>query len=124
MSPGFVIRRAECSICHQDPATCPHITGRVYEDVRAVRIITEADLLEISVVDHPQQPDARIDGLSLPVKDMQRRLGPDWRPGMPVSCDRCIKPCTGLVTGKQLFGDRVSAAHKRDRLTDRGGRIR
>lgn len=27
LSPGFIIRKSECSVCHRDPEDCDHITG-------------------------------------------------------------------------------------------------
>jgi hypothetical protein len=96
LSPGFVIVQAECSICHIDPEECEHITGRWYDGKFCGRIITEARLLEVSLVDRPRDPDARIETWGFHNKDLQRSLGPDWKPGMPVSCDRCLKHCPGL----------------------------
>lgn len=101
MSIGFVARAAECSICGQDPEDCPHISGRLYDGERCVRIITDLDLLEVSLVARPAQPDARIMSMSIDMKDLREDLGEDlgeeFTPGVPVTCDRCLSPCDGVV---------------------------
>jgi hypothetical protein len=95
-SVGYVIKQAECSICGQDPEGCPHINGREYDGERCVRVVTEAELLEVSLVGAPRNPDARIESMSVSTQDLRAQLGPDWRPGMRVSCDRCLNECTGI----------------------------
>ena len=98
MSPGMVIGASECSICHQEPAECDHINGRVYDGERCYRIITEVkEILEVSLVSRPAQPDARIQRVSVSTSDLQDHLGPVWKPGMPVSCDKCLSPCPGFT---------------------------
>lgn len=98
MSPGMVIGASECSICHREPAECVHINGRVYGGKRCYRIITEVkEILEVSLVSRPAQPDARIQRLSVSTSDLQDRLGPTWQPGMLVSCDKCLSPCAGFT---------------------------
>lgn len=98
MSPGLVIGASECSICHQDPAGCSHITGRIYDGERCHRIIIEIrDVLEVSLVARPAQPDARIQRVSVSTKDLHEALGGTWQPGMTVSCDKCHQPCWGFT---------------------------
>jgi hypothetical protein len=97
MSIGAVVKKSECSICRSDPADCDHINGEEYDGEMCHRIITEADLLEISLVGRPAQPDARIQKISVSVTELRAKLGPEWRPGMPVSCDRCIGECPGIT---------------------------
>lgn len=97
MSVGFVARAVECSICGRDPDECPHITGRVYEGERCVRRITEADVLEVSFVARPEQPDARIMSMSVGMNDLRQSLGEEFVPGVPVTCDRCLSPCDGVA---------------------------
>jgi len=96
MSPGYVVREAECSICHHDPEECDHITGRVYRGERCVRILKRLDLLEVSVVSRPAQPDARFTSTSVPVSTLRRKLGKDFSPGTTVICDHCLTPCQGV----------------------------
>ena len=96
LSPGMIIRASECSICGQDPVTCPHITGRTYDGEFCARRITEADVLEVSLVSRPSQPDARIHAISIDNDELRERLPPEWEPGIPVNCDRCLLPCDGV----------------------------
>ena len=95
-SIGFIARKVECSICGQDPALCDHVTGRVYNGQYCARVITDADLFDVSFVDRPANPDARVLAISIKIKELREMLGPEFHPGMPVSCDRCLTPCTGL----------------------------
>jgi hypothetical protein len=96
LSIGFIVRRVECSICSQDPVSCEHVTGRTYDGQLCQRILTEVEPFEISLVDRPAQPDARILAVSVPVAELREALGPQFQPGMAVSCDRCLGPCSGL----------------------------
>jgi hypothetical protein len=52
-------RTVECSICSRDPDECPHITGRSYDGKCCIRMITDLDLIDVSLVARPKQPDAR-----------------------------------------------------------------
>jgi hypothetical protein len=97
MSIGFVARAIECSICGRDPDECPHITGRMYDGKRCIRRITDLDLLEVSFVARPEQPDARIMGMSVDMSDLRESLGEEFSPGVPVTCDRCLSPCDGMA---------------------------
>lgn len=97
MSIGYVVREAECSVCGADPDLCPHVTGRVYGGRPCFRVIKRADLLEVSLVPRPEHPDARITAVSVPLADLREQLGERFVPGMRVSCDRCLRPCAGVV---------------------------
>jgi hypothetical protein len=103
LSIGYVVQAQECSICGEDPEDCAHITGRHYGDTMCHRRITKADMLEVSLVNRPQNPDARITSISLSTPRLQDRLGPQWRPGIPVNCDNCLVPCDGVF--EPDFGD-------------------
>jgi hypothetical protein len=96
MSIGAIVKKASCSICRRDPHDCSHITGRTYDGKRCVRVIEEAELLEVSLVDRPSMPDARILSMTIPNSQLQKVLGPKFRPGVPLSCDRCLSPCGGV----------------------------
>ena len=55
LSPGFVVRSAECSICGRDPWECNHITGRMYDGQLCVRVVTEIEeIMEVSLVPPPR----------------------------------------------------------------------
>lgn len=96
MSIGAIVKKASCSICRRDPQDCSHITGRTYDGERCVRVIEEAELLEVSLVDRPSMPDARILSMSIPNSELRKVLGPKFRPGVPLSCDRCLSACGGV----------------------------
>lgn len=59
-SPGMIIREAKCSICDQEYGECNHVAGRVYMGEMCTRVITQADLEEVSLVDKPANKLARI----------------------------------------------------------------
>lgn len=96
LSPGYIVRAAECSICHLDPEDCVHIVGRTYSGEVCRRILTEVDLLEFSLVGRPAQPDARIERIGIADAELREKLGPRFRRGIPVTCDRCLTPCQGV----------------------------
>lgn len=97
MSVGAIIRESKCSICELDPDDCEHIAGRVYDGEECVRIITRADLEEVSLVGRPNFPDARIESMSIDTADLRAELGERFEVGMDVFCDRCLKPCDGVA---------------------------
>jgi len=138
LSIGYVTNPI-CSICGEELSECPHIRGRSYWvhgstgpsgycpvcmskgacDHRSdrlyrasvVSIVTEGEIREVSWVDRPGVPEARI--LSLPI-DTQRlleHLPPEFRVGMPVNCDFCLLPCEGV---DEPFADLDSGAATSD----------
>lgn len=121
-SIGFTAKRV-CSICGGDLSECPHIRGRAYwvrggpgksgrcpvcieEEcshdprtlyrVSVVSIITEMRAREISVVDRPAFPEARLMAVPVSTSDLAAHLGKDFRPGVEVSCDLCLGDCWGF----------------------------
>lgn len=44
----------------------------------------------VAIVSRPAQPDARIQVLAMTLDEPRPSLPNDWRPGMPVSCDRSL----------------------------------
>jgi hypothetical protein len=125
MSPGMIADR-ECSICGEDLSECPHLRSRTYwvrggpggtrdcpvcrqsecghradrlYRVGVVAIIREVrELVEVSIVDRPANPEARLTSLPVDNADLRASLGPNFLPGMPVSCDRCLSHCSGFET--------------------------
>lgn len=97
MSVAYVARERHCSICGENPDDCPHIRGRVYAGQLCVSVVTQADLLEVSLVSRPVDLDARIDSMSVPNATLNAELGPAFRPGIRISCDRCLGPCDGVT---------------------------
>jgi hypothetical protein len=96
MSIGAIVKKVSCSICRRDPHDCSHITGRSYDGNRCVRIIEEAELLEVSFVDRPSMPDARIMSITISDSELREQFGPKFQPGIPLSCDRCLADCGGV----------------------------
>lgn len=58
-SPGFITIKAKCSICEKEYGECEHVVGKAYMGKMCYKIITEADLKEISVVEDPANKNAR-----------------------------------------------------------------
>ena len=96
LSIGAVVEESECSVCGEDPEDCVHITGRAYDRAISHQVITKAELLDVSIVSRPNQPDARIQSISVPRSDLEQSLGPGFRFGIPVSCNRCLATCPGV----------------------------
>jgi hypothetical protein len=96
-SLGIIIRASECSICQQDPETCPHIKGRWYDGKFCSRRIKKFEVFEVALVSKPVDPHARIQSFPIGSKQLRERLGPQFKPGMPVNCDICLKPCEGFI---------------------------
>jgi hypothetical protein len=97
MSVAYVARERQCSICGQDPDACPHIRGRLYDGRVCHSVVTRADLLEVSLVSRPVDLDARIEAFSVPRQTLRVELGTAFRPGVAISCDRCLSPCAGVT---------------------------
>jgi hypothetical protein len=126
LSPGLEVGFIRCSICWADAESCPHITRESYSDIpcrkspdgtcnlcrrtdcphevgvslgpaRCFHLVEEiVAVREVSFVGRPSQPDARIEIMNMSHQELREALGPDWEPGMPVSCDRCLSPCPGM----------------------------
>lgn len=58
-SPGFVIKKAECSICGKEYGECEHVVGKAYMGKICYKIIKEVELREISIVEYPADKHAR-----------------------------------------------------------------
>ncbi len=126
-SPGFVARKM-CSICDGDLSECPHARGRLYwvrgtkhTDGRCrvcasenckhrkdrvyrtcvIGIIKEVDVLhEVSLVDVPAQPLARLDKKPVDIRDIAAAFGPGFAPGIDVGCTSCSLPYPGLPAAR------------------------
>jgi hypothetical protein len=94
----YIAKIIRCSICGRPTHECEHIAGRDYDGERCGRIIEEIDeILGVALVSRPAQPDARLTKVSIDTKDLRTALPPQWRPGMPVSCDICLRACKGVA---------------------------
>jgi hypothetical protein len=124
-SIGFQTKAFLCSICGGDVSECEHLPGREYEvpsgpgptgycpvcilkecvehlasqtyRVEPISILMEGEIEEISLVDRPRQPDARLTAVPIDGKRLANVLGKNFRPGMDVSCSQCLGPCPGFA---------------------------
>lgn len=124
VSVGFTVRSRVCSICGEELADCDHLPDQLYDvqggigpagvcpvctnseciehtsdrryRVAVVGIVKEADLHEISIVRKPANPEARATSIPVSTETLKRALGADFRPGMAVTCDKCLSPCSGF----------------------------
>ena len=96
VSPKMLIGEVRCSVCNHIFEQCEHISGELYDGQLCVREIRRIDRIEeISFVRRPGQPDARIEGHNISITELREVLGKGFEPGMPVSCDICLKGCPG-----------------------------
>jgi hypothetical protein len=130
LSPGFTGQRL-CSVCGQDLSECPHVPGlsvtvRAEDhdgrcsacsghwpcsqhlpgtavDVVPHGVIAAMNLHELSWVDRPRQPRARITDLELPDALLRAQLGRLPDADEPLVCHRCQRSCTGLLTSSELL---------------------
>ena len=58
-SPGFLVQKSTCSICHAEYGECDHIKGRPYMGQLCARVVEKADLQEISAVAEPADKHCR-----------------------------------------------------------------
>lgn len=99
LSIGAVIRESACSICGRDPRECPHVTGRKYDGKDCTRVVEDVELIEVSIVNQPAQPDARVQSMGIRTSDLRDVLGEEFRPGVLLSCNLCLSDCRGLNYG-------------------------
>ncbi|MYA00796.1 MAG: hypothetical protein F4038_06020 [Chloroflexi bacterium] len=58
VSPAYLFREMRCSVCDARiylRNTCDHVVGEIYDGEMCARAITDVDILEISLVDNPNQ---------------------------------------------------------------------
>jgi hypothetical protein len=91
--PGGKAPFGWCRVCMEE--SCDHDPSKQYR-VPVIGYITQMDIHEVSLVDKPALPDARILEISVPVSELREALGDDFVPGVEVSCDQCLQPCQGL----------------------------
>jgi hypothetical protein len=130
LSPGFTGPRL-CSVCRQDLSECPHVPGLAVTvlaedrnghcsvcsrswpcsqhlpgagvDVVPHSVIADMNLHELSWVDRPREPRARIAGVEFPDALLQVQLGRIPAAHEPLVCHRCQRPCQGLLTRTELL---------------------
>lgn len=97
LSPAIEILESHCSICKEDPEECIHITGWQYDGQTCGKTITKAEMRDIWLVGRPNCPDARIESIGLDTEALRQRIGSNFRSGIAITCDRCLKPCSGIA---------------------------
>jgi hypothetical protein len=84
-----------CRVCGERDG-CEHLPDERYR-ARLIVIVVEMQLEEVSLVDKPAFPDARVTSMSYTLSDLRRTLGEDFQPGADLDCNRCLLECAGLV---------------------------
>lgn len=92
--PGGTSSLGWCRVCLQE--SCEHTPDQTHR-VPVIGIIKQMDLVEVSLVPKPAQPEARIMERSIPVSELIEALGDEFVPGDEVSCDACLLECNGLT---------------------------
>lgn len=96
LSVGFEIEESHCSICLGDLWECPHLPGETYDGQPVVRVITKANLIETSIVDRPDFPDARFTDRPISRVAVEQVFGALPDGARPV-CGRCLNECGGVT---------------------------
>lgn len=97
VSPGLVVTRATCSICGEDYNECEHVANRCYCGEMCFRVIEEASIGEVSLVQHPANKNCR--ALGFPDGGVLR----DVMTWMPLSGDpKRLSAC--VLEGRSLDG--------------------
>ncbi|MET3567970.1 hypothetical protein ABIC47_003484 [Leifsonia sp. 563] len=96
LSVAVEIEESHCSICEGDLWECPHIPGELYDGKPAVRVITKAKFFEVSVVERPDFPDARITSRPVARADVEAAFGGPLPADARPICDRCLTACPGI----------------------------
>ncbi|MFI5667734.1 hypothetical protein [Streptomyces sp. NPDC051704] len=100
LSPEIRVLESECSICNLDPEDCDHLPGEMYDGRECLSVITKAEITAVAIVANPRQLVTRF--TSVPAgttAELSAALGPEFRPGVQLNCDRCLSGCTGLNHG-------------------------
>jgi hypothetical protein len=51
----------------------------------------------VAIVNRPANPDARILLITMSMTELSAELGVKVTRHTPISCDRCLKPCSGFI---------------------------
>lgn len=84
-----------CPVCLQESG-CHHSGDRLYR-VGVTSVIKHVEVLrEVSLVDRPAQPEARLTALPIDSANLERAFGPNFKIGMRLNCDFCLGRCHGI----------------------------
>jgi hypothetical protein len=107
-----------CPVCMQE--ACNHEPSRLYR-ISMTRIVTDMRAREVSLVRRPAGVETRVLTMSVDTGDLQQHLGPAWKPGMPVSCDRCLGGLAACQGFDEFEPDAVREAESDGRSLPAGG---
>src|SRR5690349_11350641 len=65
LSPEFYVRSFQCSVCSQNFETCDHTEGHEYEGKKCFPLMSDYDLVNVSVVSEPRNTKSLISDLVL-----------------------------------------------------------
>lgn len=77
LSPSLIIRKWECSICHQNLEDCEHEVGKKYDGLECQSIARDITPVEASLVTVPKDPRCRITDLLL-IKEEDGKKILEW----------------------------------------------
>jgi hypothetical protein len=66
-------------------------------------------LEEVSLVDQPVQPEARLTSIPISITKLRKALGPDFEEGNPIACNKCLSGCWGFTTLSKVHDQRSSS---------------
>jgi hypothetical protein len=92
--PGGYEDLGHCRVC-LSTTKCDHLPDKIYRASVCAKLI-EIELHEVSLVNRPAHPEARIQKVSISSEKIRQQLGEEFVDGMPVSCDYCLSECDGL----------------------------
>ncbi len=95
------VTRGRCSICSASDLDCDHIPGLRYGDELCVRIVSEIDLNEISVVPFPEDPRTYRLELSRTISEIEKLSGKVSEAGAVPICVHC-ETCTGIPAAEDI----------------------
>lgn len=127
-SAGMIVSHRSCSLCGEDPSECPHLGNHLYRIrggkvgsptgrcrvcgdrecehkpgtnyiTTPVVVVEKVERLdEVSIVDRPTHPDARLASIPIGSQGLLEHFGfSSGNPSITVRCDRCIQVCRGLT---------------------------
>jgi hypothetical protein len=96
-SPETYIEGFDCTVCGEDVAQCPHVSGREYDGVICRQRPRGFRFLASAMVNRPEQPDARITSMTVDVPGLPATIFGERQGHASVSCNRCLEPCSGLI---------------------------
>ncbi|MDW4916433.1 hypothetical protein [Streptomyces californicus] len=94
---GGADANGSCRVCVRDE--CKHRPDTLYRASVVGIVSAESNMVlhEVSIVRKPAQPEARLTEIPIDIQRLAAHLGPNFLPGVRVSCDQCLGDCPGFV---------------------------